>query len=119
MHFCLKGKQQKEVYQWILLVFMNWLLLQVRQENTCINAQENESRVGDIFVLILDGFFQKRPRTAFKKIKTTRRAALFLSAFRRLAAAGSLKKLASIKASVSFPLLNTEKPSLKMAPLYE
>ena len=75
----------------------------IGQENTSINAQENESRYSDIFVLILVALFQKRPKAAFSKIKTTRRVALFLSTFSRLAAAGSLKKLASIKASVSLP----------------
>ena len=72
-----------------------------RQENTSINAQENESCYSDIFLLFLVALFQKRPKAAFSKIKTTRRVALLMSTFSRLAAAGSLKKLASIKASVS------------------
>ena len=74
-----------------------------RQENTSINAQENESRYSDIFALILVALFQKQPKAGFSKIKTTRRVALFLSTFSRLAAGGSLKKLASIKAIVFFP----------------
>ena len=74
-----------------------------RAFNTSINAQENESRYSDIFVLILVALFPKKPEAAFPKIKTTRRVALFLPTFSRLAAAGILKKLASIKASVSFP----------------
>ena len=74
-----------------------------RRENTSINAQENESRYSDIFVLTLVALFQKRPKAAFSKIKTKRRVALFLSTFSRVAAAGSLKKLASIKVSVSLP----------------
>ena len=74
-----------------------------RQENTSINAQENESRNKDILVLILVALFQKKPKAAFSEIKTTSRVALFLSPLSRLAADGSLKKLASIKASVSFP----------------
>ena len=72
-------------------------------ENTSINAQENESRYSDIFVLILVALFQKRPQAAFPKIKATLRVGLFLPTFSRFADAGSLKKLASIKASVSFP----------------
>ena len=76
-----------------------------RQGNTSIDAQENESRYSDIFVLIVVALFQKRPKAAFSKIKTTRRVALILSTFSRLAAAGSLKTLASFKASVSFPAL--------------
>ena len=75
----------------------------IRQENTSINAQENESRDSDIFVLILVALFQKRPKAALSKIKITRRVALFLSAFSQLAATGSLQKLASIKASLSIP----------------
>ena len=74
-----------------------------REENTSINAQENESRYSDFFVLILVALFQKRPKAAFSKIKTTLRVALFLSTFSRLASAGSLKKLACIEASVFFP----------------
>ena len=84
-------------------IFLTAGISPTRQENTNINAQENESRYSDIFVLILVALFQKRPKAAFLKIKTTRRVALFLSAFSRLAAAGSLKNLASMKASVSFP----------------
>ena len=79
----------------------------IRQENTSINAQESELRYSDIFVLILVALFQKQPKAAFSKIKTTHRVALFLSTFSRLAAACSLKKLASIKASVSFPFFQT------------
>src|SRR6056300_924353 len=56
-----------------------------------------------IFDLILVALFQKCPKATFSKIKTTSRVALFLSTFSRLAATGSLKKLASIKDSVSFP----------------
>ena len=85
------------------LVFINQEKDMNRQENISIDAQENELRYSDIFVLILVALFQKRPKAAFSKIKTTSRVTLFLSAFSRLAAAGSLKKLASIKASVSFP----------------
>jgi hypothetical protein len=48
--------------------------------------------------LIFVALFQKRPKATFSKIKTTHRVALILSTFSRLAA-----KLASIKASVSFP----------------
>jgi hypothetical protein len=47
----------------------NQSILCSRQENTSINAQENESR--HIFVLILVALFQKRPKAAFSKIKTT------------------------------------------------
>ena len=43
----------------------------IRQENTSINAQENELRYS-IFVLILVTVFQKRPKAAFSRIKTTR-----------------------------------------------
>ena len=82
------------------------MMIRSRQENTSINAQENESRYSDIFVLILVALFQKKPKAAFSEIKTTCRVALFFATFSRLAAAGSLKKLASIKASVSFPELN-------------
>ena len=78
-------------------------MLMPRQENTGINAQENEWRYIDTFVLILVVLFQKRPRAAFSKIKATLRVALVLSTFSLSAAAGSLKKMASIKASVSFP----------------
>ena len=78
-------------------------LINSREENTSINAQEYESRYCDIFVLILVALFLKRPKAAFSKIKITHRVVLFLTTFSRLAAAGSLKKLASIIASVSFP----------------
>ena len=60
--------------------------INTRQEDTSINAQENELRNSDIFVLILVAVFQKRTKAAFSKIKTTIRVALFLSFFSRLAA---------------------------------
>jgi hypothetical protein len=51
--------------------------------------------------------FQKRAKASFSKIKTKSRVALFLSTVSRLAAAGSLKNLASIKASDSFPAFDS------------
>ena len=74
----------------------------MRQENTSIHAQENKSRYSDIFVFILVALFQKWPKAAFSKIKTKYQVVLILSTFSRLAAAGNQKKLASIKACVSF-----------------
>ena len=76
------------------------------QENTSINALKNELRYSDVFVFILVALFQKRPKAAFSKIKTTRRVALFLSTFSQLAVAGSLEKLASIEGSVFCPEKN-------------
>ena len=55
--------------------------LEKKQENGILNAQENEWRYSDIFVLISVALYQKQPKAAFSKIKTTCRAALFLSTF--------------------------------------
>ena len=97
----MKAKRRQKSGPKVMILFYI-MEISNRQENTSINAQENESSYSDIFGLILVALFQKRPKAAFSKI-ITHQVALFLPTFSRLAAAGSLKKLASIKASVSFP----------------
>ena len=100
-----------QLWMWVRMCQLPRFLLKCKllrssfySSKTSINAQENKSRNSDFFCFDFSRVVPEKAKSAaFSKIKTTRRIALFLSTFSRLTAAGRLKKLASIKASVSFP----------------